>query len=126
MFIVLKSFTNGTITAPKGKIINIKDKKVADMLLKTGVIASYSKKEQTNAEKDKEIVTLNAKVVEMQSIIDTLTAENTDLKAKLEEKTSDLASDLSDNDADNDTNSTENDANLDNKDGKEPSEEDNK
>lgn len=133
MFIVLKSFTNGTITTSKNKVIEIKDKKVSDTLLKAGVIAPYSKKEQTNAEKDKEIVNLNKTIADMQIIIDTLTAEKAELEAKLEEKTSDLASTSSENDgadanndADNSANSTENNDNLDNKDGDKPSKEDNK
>lgn len=132
MFIVLKSFTNGTITASKNKVIEIKDKKVSDTLLKAGVIAPFSKKEQTNAEKDKEIVNLNKTIADMQIIIDTLTAEKAELEAKLEEKTSDLASTSSENDgadadgADNSANSTENNDNLDNKDGDKPSKEDNK
>ena len=132
MFIVLKSFTNGTITASKNKVIEIKDKKVSENLLKAGVIAPYSKKEQTNAEKDKEIVNLNKTIADMQTIIDTLTAEKAELEAKLEEKTSDLASTSSENDgddtdnADNSSNQTENNDNLDNKDGDKPSKEDNK
>lgn len=108
MFLVLKSFTNGVLTASKGKVIEIKDKKVSDNLLKAGVVASYSKKEMTNAEKDKEIVNLNKIISDMQVIID-------DLKAKLEEQTSDFASNLS-----------ENNDNLDNNDGETPSQEDNK
>lgn len=133
MFIVLKSFTNGTITASKNKVIEIKDKKVSDTLLKAGVIAPYSKKEQTNAEKDKEIVNLNKTIADMQIIIDTLTAEKAELEAKLEEKTSDLASTSSENDgadanndADDSAKSTENNDNLDNKDGDTSSKEDNK
>lgn len=121
MFIVLKSFTNGTITASKNKVIEIKDKKVSDTLLKAGVIAPYSKKEQTNAEKDKEIVNLNKTIADMQIIIDTLTAEKEELEAKLEEKNSDLASTSSENDGDDASNvddsakSTKNNDNLDNK-----------
>lgn len=115
MFLVLKSFTNGVLTASKGKVIEIKDKKVSDILLKAGVVASYSKKEMTNAEKDKEIVNLNKTISDMQVIIDALTEENNDLKAKLEEQTSDFASNLS-----------ENNDNLDNNDGETPSQEDNK
>lgn len=107
MFIVLKSFTNGIITASKNKVIKVKDKKISDTLLKAGVIAPYSKEEQTSAEKDKKIVNLNKTIADMQAIIDTLTVENTDLKAKLEEKTSDLAPDSSDGEEDNETGNSE-------------------
>lgn len=123
MFIVLKSFTNGTITASRNKVIEIKDKKISDTLLRAGVIAPYSKKEQTSAEKDKEIVNLNKTIVDMQIIIDTLTAEKEELEAKLEEKNSNLVLTSSENDGDNvdgaddNTKSTENNDNLDNKDG---------
>lgn len=133
MFIVLKSFTNGKITSSKNKVIDIKDKKTSDMLLKAGVVAPYSKKEQTNTEKDVEIANLNKTISDMQTIIDTLTAEKAELEAKLEEKNSDLASTSSENDganvddtADNSANSTENNDNLDKKDGKFPSKEDKK
>lgn len=120
MFIVLKSFTNGTITASRNKVIEIKDKKISDTLLRAGVIAPYSKKEQTSAEKDKEIVNLNKTIVDMQIIIDTLTAEKEELEAKLEEKNSNLVLTSSENDgddvdgADDTTKSTENNDNLDN------------
>ena len=55
MFTVLKGFTSETVSASKGKVIEIKDKSVADALLKAGVIAPYSKKEMSNKEKDTEI-----------------------------------------------------------------------
>lgn len=104
MFIVLKSFTTGTITSSKGKVIEIKDKKISDMLIKSGVIAVCSKKEQTLAEKDKVIETLNSEKVEMQTVINNLTAENDELKTKLGELTPNLdtnSEDNNDNDLDN-------------------------
>ena len=105
MFIVLKSFTTGTITSSKGKVIEIKDKKVSDMLIRSGVIAVYSKKEQTLAEKDKAINALISEKEEMQTVIDNLTAENAELKTKLGESTPNLDPDSennNDNDLDND------------------------
>ena len=104
MFIVLKSFTTGTITSSKGKVIEIKDKNISDMLIKSGVIAVYSKKEQTLAEKDKAINALISEKEEMQTVINNLTAENDELRTKLGELTPDLDSDSeknNDNDLDN-------------------------
>lgn len=101
MFTVLKSFTTGTITSSKGKVIEIKDKKISDMLIKSGVIAVYTKKEQTLAEKDKAINVLMSEKAEMQIVIENLTAENTELKSKLGELIPNLDPD-SENNNDND------------------------
>ena len=38
MFKVLKAFTTGDLTSSKGKVIEIKDKKVSEMLIKAGII----------------------------------------------------------------------------------------
>ena len=72
MFTVLKGFTSETVSASKGKVIEIKDKSVADALLKAGVIAPYSKKEMSNKEKDTEIQNLNNQLSEKDTEIQTL------------------------------------------------------
>ena len=41
MFKVLKAFTTGALTSSKGKIIEIKDEKISEMLLKEGIIVKY-------------------------------------------------------------------------------------
>lgn len=72
MFTVLKGFTSETVSASKGKVIEIKDKSVADALLKAGVIAPYSKKEMSNKEKDTEIQNLKDQLSEKDTEIQTL------------------------------------------------------
>ena len=84
MFTVLKGFTSETVSASKGKVIEIKDKSVADALLKAGVIAPYSKKEMSNKEKDTEIQNLNnqlsEKDTEIQNLKDQLSEKDTEIQ----------------------------------------------
>ena len=59
MYLVEKGFANGTISASKGKVIEIKDKALASSLLEAGYIVPFSKKDMSNKEKDEEIKRLN-------------------------------------------------------------------
>jgi len=92
MYTVLKSFATDTISASKGKVIEIKDKKIAKAFLEAGLIAQISEKEMSNkemetklkeqekqlADKDLEIQTLNEKIEELEQEISKLQSNEND------------------------------------------------
>ena len=90
MFLVKKGFANRDISATKGKVIDIKDKKLASSLLEAGFISKYSEKDMSNNEMTKKIKELGIKVkcntqveeilVENSQIIGVI-AEGTKIKA---------------------------------------------
>ena len=58
MYKVIKGFTSEKISASKGKVIDIKDKKLVNNLIDAGVIEPFSNKELSSVEKDNEITFL--------------------------------------------------------------------
>lgn len=78
MYKVLKSFSGELISATKGKTISIKDKKLANSLLKAGFITEYSEKEL----KSEEIVNLNKSLCKEN---EELKEENSKLKETIKE-----------------------------------------
>ena len=67
MFKVLKAFTTGELTSSKGKVIEIKDKKVSDMLLKAGIIAKYDKSDASSDDLQKQITQLESEKEKLES-----------------------------------------------------------
>lgn len=67
MFKVLKAFTTGELTSSKGKVIEIKDKKVSDMLLKAGIIAKYDKSDASSNDLQKQITQLESEKEKLES-----------------------------------------------------------
>lgn len=68
MFKVLKAFTTGELTSSKGKVIEIKDKKVSDMLLKAGIIAKYDKSDASSNDLQKQITQLESELAVFKEI----------------------------------------------------------
>ena len=67
MFKVLKAFTTGGLTSSKGKIIDIKDKKVSDMLLKAGIIEKYDKSDASSDDLQRQITQLESEKEKLES-----------------------------------------------------------
>ncbi len=67
MFKVLKAFTTGELTSSKGKVIEIKDKKVSDMLLKAGIIVKYDKSDASSDDLQKQITQLESEKEKLES-----------------------------------------------------------
>lgn len=67
MFKVLKAFTTGGLTSSKGKIIDIKDKKVSDMLLKAGIIEKYDKSDTSSDDLQRQITQLESEKEKLES-----------------------------------------------------------
>lgn len=84
MFIVLKSFAGKSCSGTKGKTINIEDKKLVDSLKKAGYIADYSKQDQKNANRDKEIVDLKSAISNLEKQVEDLEKENQELKNQID------------------------------------------
>lgn len=89
MYKVIKGFTSEQISASKGKVIDIKDKKVANNLISAGVIEPISNKEISSAEKDKEIASLQAEVIRLEQENSVLVAQNEELQESLNEALAD-------------------------------------
>lgn len=85
MYKVLKGFTSEKVSASKGKIIDIKDKKVVNNLIDAGVIEPFSNKEMSSAEKDKEITFLKTEITRLESECSILIEENEKLQAAIKE-----------------------------------------
>lgn len=85
MYKVIKGFTSERISASKGKIIDIKDKKLVNNLLDAGVIEPISNKEISSAEKDKEISFLKSEVTRLEQENSVLITEKEELQASLNE-----------------------------------------
>ena len=117
MYLVLKGFANNTISASKGKTIEIKDKKLASSLLEAGYIATYSEKEISNKEAKETITKLQSQLVEKDVEIQSLKDKITELEAELNN-----ASDEVTDDNETDDKEKEKDSNLD-EDDKEKGEE---
>lgn len=85
MYKVIKGFTSEKISASKGKIIDIKDKKLVNNLLDAGIIEPISNKEISSAEKDKEISFLKSEVTRLEQENSVLITEKEELQATLNE-----------------------------------------
>lgn len=83
MYRVVKGFTSQNISASKGKIIDIKDKKIINNLLDAGVIEPFSNKEVSAAEKDKEITFLKGEVSRLEQEKSALIVEKENLQAQI-------------------------------------------
>lgn len=118
MFLVKQSFALGEISATKGKVINLKDKKLIEKLKSANLITDFSEKELSSKE--------------LQKRVDELEKENTELKGKIEKLEEALASsnnsdneatpDNGESDSDDKTTETETDVTPDNKNANENSE----
>lgn len=131
MYLVLKGFANNTISASKGKTIEIKDKKLASSLLEAGYITTYSEKEISNkeaketisklqsqlAEKDVEIQSLKDKITELEAELNNVSDEVTDDKEKEKNSNLDENKDLTPNEdeKENGEESKTDDENMDDK-----------
>lgn len=93
MFLVKKGFANRDISASKGKVIDIKDKKLASSLLEAGFISKYSEKDMSNNEMTKKIKELEEEVSSKDNEIQFLN----DRIAQLEEELNSKSNDSSDN-----------------------------
>lgn len=83
MYLVLKGFANNTISAVKGKVVKIDDKKLASSLLDAGYIAPYSEKEMSNKEAKETIAKLQSELVEKDNEIQSLKDRITELETEL-------------------------------------------
>jgi len=83
MYIVTKSFS-GVVSGTKGKVIELKDKKIIKELLRAGYIEEYNAKTQSSNELKKENEALK-------KTIEDLEKEIADLKTQLEEAQNQLA-----------------------------------
>lgn len=93
MFLVEKGFANRNISASKGKVIDIKDKKLASSLLEAGFISNYSEKDIPNNEMKKKIKELEKEISSKNNEIQSLN----DRIAQLEEELNSKSNDSSDN-----------------------------
>lgn len=84
MYIVLKGFASEKISASKGKVIKIEDKKIVASLLKAGLIAPYVNKNKSDEEKDFEIQKLKEQLVMKDDEIKTLNEQKEVLKQEKE------------------------------------------
>lgn len=96
MFLVKKGFANRDISATKGKVIDIKDKKLASSLLEAGFISKYSEKDMSNNEMTKKIKELEEEVSSKDNEIQSLN----DRIAQLEEELNSKSNDSSNNEND--------------------------
>lgn len=84
MYKVIKGFTSEKISASKGKIIDIKDKKIAKNLINAGLVETISNKEISNSQKDKDIKQLKSEVEKLEQERKVLIDENIQLKKSIE------------------------------------------
>ena len=101
MYKVIKGFTSEKVSASKGKIIDIKDKKIANNLINAGVIESFSGKELSSLEKDKEIEFLKSEVVRLEEENSSLKNEKEQLESTLNELFENSQKDESDDNLEN-------------------------
>lgn len=105
MYLVLKGFANNTISAVKGKVIKLDDKKLISSLLEAGYIAPYSEKEISNKEAKETIAKLQSQLAEKDVEIQSLKDRIAELEAEKEtsddvDKTTELDENNEDSDLD--------------------------
>lgn len=86
MYKVIKGFTSEKISASKGKVIDIKDKKLVNNLIDAGVIEPFSNKELSSVEKDNEITFLKSEVTRLEQEKNVLIQEKEKLQEALNEQ----------------------------------------
>lgn len=79
-YLVLTSFVTINLSAQKGKVIEIHDKKLANSLLADGLIEKYSAKNQSNDELVKQVEDLEKQLNEKDIIIASLNDKIQDLE----------------------------------------------
>lgn len=109
-YVVLKSFAGKDFTGVKGKIIEIKDKKIIASLIAEGYIEKFDVSKSSNKELEKEIAKQNKAISDLELENELLKQENEKLKFQLESFTNEKdADEESDNkDTETDTENSEN------------------
>jgi|GEM_PF-6221337 len=109
-YVVLKSFAGKDFTGVKGKIIEIKDKKIIASLIAEGYIEKFDVSKSSNKELEKEIAKQNKAISDLELENELLKQENEELKLQLESFTNEKdADEESDNkETETDTENSEN------------------
>ena len=92
-YVVLKSFAGKDFTGVKGKIIEIKDKKIIASLIAEGYIEKFDVSKSSNKELEKEIAKQNKAISDLELENELLKQENEELKLQLESFTNEKDAD---------------------------------